>query len=133
MPRSLLPPWFYWSLLVWFVSFPWIGFTLEPQWHRIDWVPFNGPADRIRDIAANVLLFVPFGYAVVRERPHARGVVLAAGLAVAVSLSAEATQLFSTKRFPSATDVTAALLGTTAGGLATVYLRSSAKPATWTD
>lgn len=123
----------FWLLLVWFVSFPWIGFTPEPQWHRVHVVPFADPADRIRDMVANVFLFLPFGFIVTRKRPHVRGLLRAVLLALAVSVSAEATQLFSTRRHPSATDVTAAVLGTLAGGLTTLSLRSSSKPRTWTD
>ena len=46
----------------------------------------------------------------------------AVGIAAVVSVIAEATQLFSTSRFPSATDVTAALGGTAFGALASSLL-----------
>ncbi len=68
------------------------------------------PADRPRDLVANLLLFFPFGYSLAGSRRRG-GLVCAAVLAALVSVSAEATQLFSTDRYPSATDVLAAILG----------------------
>lgn len=105
------PLWVWWIALAWLISLPWRGFTLEPQWSRVHPIPFTDPADRPRDFVLNVLFFVPFGYSFGRTR---RGsvVVLVAAL---VSLSAEATQLFGTVRYPSATDVTAAILGALLG------------------
>jgi glycopeptide antibiotics resistance protein len=122
-----------WLLIVWVVSFPWIGFTPVPQWHRIHWLPFTDPADRFRDFFSNILLFFPFGYLVARRRAGRRGVLIALGMSLAISVSAEAMQLFSTLRHPSATDITAAILGTLAGGATTLYLHAPSKPETWTD
>ena len=131
--RRLFSWWVFWVLIVWFVSFPWIGFTFEPQWHRIHSVPLSDPADKFRDIAANILLFLPFGFAVTRRRAAVTGLLLTVGLAVIVSVSAEAMQLFSTKRYPSATDVVAGVLGAVAGSLTTLAFRASSKPETWID
>jgi glycopeptide antibiotics resistance protein len=105
--------WAWWIVLVWAISFPWTGFTPSPQWSRVHAIPFTDPADRPRDMLANVVLFVPFGYSFARGRRW-WAVVLAAAV---VSVSAEATQLFGTERYPSATDVTAALVGAAAGAL----------------
>jgi glycopeptide antibiotics resistance protein len=108
-----VPLWVWWIALTWLISLPWRGFTLEPQWSRVHWIPFTDPADRPRDFVLNVLFFVPFGYSFGRTRRwHA--VALIAAL---VSLSAEATQLFGTVRYPSATDVTAAVIGAVLGAL----------------
>jgi len=131
--RRLVRWWVFWGLVVWFVSFPWIGLTLEPQWHRIHWMPFGDPADKFRDIAANILLFLPLGFSVTRRRTPVTGLLVAAGLAAGVSVSAEAMQLFSTKRYPSATDVLAGIFGAVAGGMTTTVLRMPSKPETWTD
>ncbi|CAN5869573.1 hypothetical protein BH24ACI5_BH24ACI5_21100 [soil metagenome] len=133
MPRAFQRLWLLWIPLVWFISFPWIGFTFEPQWDRVNLIPLTDPGDRPRDIAANLLLFVPFGFSVGRRRTPARALARAAGLAAVVSISAEAMQLFSTARYPSATDVAAAILGSLAGAVSTIYLRPSSRPATWTD
>ena len=77
-------------------------------------IPFTDPADRPRDFVANILLFVPFGWLYGR-----RGSLLGAvAIAAVLSVAAEATQLFSTTRFPSATDITAALAGAALGAAA---------------
>ena len=107
--------WVWWIAVVWLISSPWVGFTGHPQWHRVHPVPFSDPADKVRDIAANMLLFVPFGYSAAGRRGSASGFLFAIGAAAAVSLSAEASQLFSTARYPSATDVCAALVGAAIG------------------
>jgi VanZ family protein len=113
--RRFPPLWLYWIPVVWIVSSPWVGFTPQPQWKRVHLVPFSDPADKLTDIVGNVLLFVPFGYSVAGRRPALRSMVFAATAAAAVSVFAEASQLFSTERYPSATDVTAAMTGATAG------------------
>ena len=107
-----IPLWVWWIALTWL---PWAGFTLVPQWSRVHWIPFTDPADRPRDFVLNVLFFVPFGYSFARRRRWPLALLAAA----VVSLSAEATQLFGTVRYPSATDVAAAVAGAAIGaGLA---------------
>lgn len=76
-------------------------------------IPFGDPADRPRDIIANVALFVPFGYSYARRGQWWKAIAAAA----LVSVTAEATQLFSTDRFPSATDVTAGAIGAALGAI----------------
>lgn len=129
MPRPFRRLWLLWIPLVWLLSFPWIGFTLEPQWHRVHFVPLTDPGDKPRDMIANVLLFVPFGYSVARRRKPLEALRRAAALAAVVSISAEAMQLFSTERYPSATDVSAAILGSLAGALPSLYVRFRPGPA----
>lgn len=110
-----IPLWVWWIALTWLISLPWAGFTLVPQWSRVHWIPFTDPADRPRDFVLNVLFFVPFGYSFARRRRWPLALLAAA----VVSLSAEATQLFGTVRYPSATDVAAAVAGAAIGaGLA---------------
>ena len=125
--------WCMWFVVVCFVSLPWIGFTPYPRWERVQWVPFTDPADRPRDFVLNALVFLPFGYAVARRREPRAALALAVIMAATISISAEATQLFSTRRFPSASDVTASVIGALAGAISTVWLTSSSKPETWTD
>jgi len=105
-------------LVVWAISFPWSGRTSRPQWNRVHSVPFTDPADRPRDVVANIILFVPFGFSYGRRGAWWKAV----GIAAVVSVIAETTQLFSTWRFPSATDVTAAIGGTAFGALASSVL-----------
>ena len=109
------PLWVWWIPVVWAISSPWVGFTRTPQWHRVHLVPLADPADNVGDVAANVLLFVPFGYSAAGRRHSRSGVLFALGAATLVSLSAEASQLFSTERYPSATDVAAAVVGSALG------------------
>jgi glycopeptide antibiotics resistance protein len=108
-----IPLWVWWIPVVLIASFP-LGLTATPQWDRIHLVPLTDPADKVEDLAANILLFVPFGYSFARDRGLA-WLPLAAGL---VSAAAELSQLFSTVRYPSGTDVSYAVLGALAGGLA---------------
>jgi glycopeptide antibiotics resistance protein len=113
-----IPLWVWWIPVVLIASFP-LGLTATPQWDRIHLVPFSDPADKVEDLAANILLFVPFGYSFARDR----GLVwlpLAAGL---VSAFAELSQLFSTVRYPSGTDVFYAVVGALAGGFGSLVLR----------
>jgi glycopeptide antibiotics resistance protein len=112
---SALPLWFWWIALVWAISFPWGGLTARPHWNRVHWIPFADPADKPRDVVANIMLFLPFGYSFAGRRAGPYRVALAVLVAGAVSFSAEAIQLFSRSRFPSATDVSSALAGTAAG------------------
>ena len=115
------------------LSFPWIGFTLDPQWERVHLVPLTGPGDKPRDMIANFILFVPFGYSVARRRLLLPGLARAAGLAAVVSFSAEAMQVFSTERYPSGTDLSVAILGALAGAGATFYSRRQSKGRPWTN
>lgn len=110
-----VPLWCWWVAVVWVVSLPWVGFTPEAQWSRVHAIPFTDPADRPRDLLANIMLFLPFGYSFAADRARPIGILRAVLAATVVSLSAEATQLFSTQRFPSATDVIAAMAGASAG------------------
>lgn len=131
-PRRV-PWWCWWILLVWAVSFPWAGFTPVPQWNRVHWIPFTDPADKLRDIAANIALFVPFGYSLggsLTRTARSRSLVLAAVLVVsaAVSISAEATQLFSVLRYPSATDATSAIVGGVAAAWWRLHTEKSDSP-----
>jgi glycopeptide antibiotics resistance protein len=109
------PLWCWWIPVVLLLSFPWAGFTAESQWSRLHWIPFTDPADRPRDLLANIALFVPFGYSYVRHRAGRFRILEALLVATVVSVSAEATQLFSTLRYPSGTDVIAAIAGAMAG------------------
>jgi glycopeptide antibiotics resistance protein len=119
------PLWCWWIAVVWLVSFPWLGRATAPQWHRVHWVPFADPADKITDVLANVALFVPFGYSLAR-RGRQTSLLRLCVIAALVSASGEVLQLYSTDRFPSATDVTSAVLGAVAGR--TLRLRHNLQP-----
>jgi glycopeptide antibiotics resistance protein len=129
VPRRLrrLPLWVWWIPVVWLASFP-VGPTRVPQWHRVHAVPFSDPADKVEDLAINLLLFVPFGYSFVRG---SRRIGLLAGAAAVTSASAEAMQLFSTVRYPSGTDVVYAVAGAMVGAAIQGMIRrySAGRPA----
>jgi glycopeptide antibiotics resistance protein len=108
-----IPLWAWWIPVVWLASFP-LGLTATPQWDRVHLVPFSDPADKLSDLAINLLLFVPFGYSFARRPNGLAWLPVAAGL---VSISAELPQLFSTIRYPSGTDVVYAMVGALGGGL----------------
>jgi len=116
-----IPLWVWWIPVVLIASFP-LGLTPVPQWERVHLLPFTDPADKVKDFAVNILLFVPFGYSFARNRGLA-WLPLAAGV---VSIVAELSQLFSTVRYPSGTDVAYAVIGAVVGGLVATLNRSSA-------
>lgn len=115
MRAGRVPFWCWWILLVFLLSAPWIGFTPDAQWDRLNLVPFADPKDKPRDLILNIGLFVPFGFSFL-SNSRRRRLLATAGAAVLVSVCAEAPQLFSTLRHPSTTDVLAAVLGSLAGG-----------------
>lgn len=110
--------WKWWILVVAVVSGPWYGVTSKPQWDRVTWVPFLGKEDKPSDMAANLLLFVPFGWSYIAGRPSWRGLASAICAGAVVSFSAEAPQLFFLGRDPSATDVFMGAVGTVVGAAA---------------
>jgi glycopeptide antibiotics resistance protein len=111
--------WMWWIFVVVVVSGPWYGVVREPQWGRVTWLPFHGFEDKPRDVAANFLLFLPFGWSFAMSRPRTpRTVVAALAWSAAVSLAVEIPQLFYRLRDPSATDVFMAMCGSGAASLA---------------
>ncbi len=109
--------WQWWVIVVLAVSGPWYGLLREPQWSRVTWVPFRGAEDKPRDMAANFLLYVPFGLSFAGDT-RSRNVAAAALAGLAVSLPIESAQLFFRLRDPSATDVLMAVCGSAAGAIA---------------
>ena len=107
--------WIWWIAVVFVASGPWYGIVKRPQWDRVTWIPFPGFEDKPRDVAVNVLLWMPFGWSFAAGRPGSKRIAQALAVAAAVSLTAETSQLFARLRDPSATDVTMALVGTAAG------------------
>ena len=90
-------------------AFPWGDLQDHTHWSKIGWVPFVSPPIRLRDMALNTLLCAPIGG--FAGRLFRRPLVMAFGLSLALSLTAEWTQVYSHTRFPSATDVTCNVVG----------------------
>lgn len=101
-----------------------LGATIPPvhelknhtHWVKVTWVPFAERHLVARDLALNVLLFVPFGLAGPwRRAPWARRLVVAAVAGAVLSLGVELVQVFSHARLPTATDVVTNALGSVTG------------------
>jgi VanZ family protein len=105
-------------------------FTASPQQvsehfrYSLDYWPFGGQENTsLSDVLSNILLYVPAGLMIsttvaVRRRGGSwRGLLLAAGICLAVSATVETLQAFSLTRVCSAQDVLMNTLGGSAGGL----------------
>lgn len=104
-----------WVGVILLVVTPWAGFRDHSHWERVQWVPFVTPPIRIRDIVANTLFYVPFGFLYVRRfRSRAWRAVLAA---LVLSLLTELAQVYSHGRFPSSTDIVSNTLGACCGAV----------------
>lgn len=114
-----MPLWVWWVPVVVGLSLPVFGFTRHPQWGRVHLVPFTDPEDKPRDELVNIGMYVPFGYLYARGRRMPRAMLGVVLWAVVVSVGAEATQLFSIERNPSATDVSMGVAGAALGALLT--------------
>jgi glycopeptide antibiotics resistance protein len=97
--------------LIVLVVCPWGDFQGHTHWAKVGWIPFVSPPVRLRDIVANLLLFMPFGAAVALNVPRSRAVAIALLSGATISFIGEATQLYSHARFPSATDVVTNTVG----------------------
>lgn len=88
----------------------------HPHWDRVTWIPFADGRHAPWQLPANVLLFLPFGYAGARALGCTRGrLILVLSLGAVLTLSVETIQLFSHGRFPSVTDLGANLVGAALG------------------
>lgn len=77
------------------------------------------------DIARNIALYVPFGIfgMVTLRRVDRRGVLRVTAIAVLFSFLVEALQLYTADRVASVTDIASAAVGTSVGGMLTMWLR----------
>ena len=102
--------------LIALIVLPWGDFQGHTHWSNVGWIPFVSQPVRLRDIVANVLLFMPFGAATALNARRSPLMVTTLGGAT-LSLLAEAAQLYSHTRFPSATDVVTNTVGAAAAAL----------------
>jgi len=102
--------------LIALIVLPWGDFQDHTHWSKVGWIPFVSKPVRLRDIVANVLLFMPFGAAAALSARRAPLMAGALGGAT-LSLLSETAQLYSHTRFPSATDVIANTVGAAAAAL----------------
>lgn len=103
------------------------AFQAHAHWERVTWMPLADPASKPWELLANILLFVPFGYAGARLLgSDRRAAVIVSVLGGALSVAVEGAQVFAHGHYPSATDVVMNLTGAVAGGV--LARRSARRP-----
>jgi glycopeptide antibiotics resistance protein len=103
------------AVIVNVTMWPWSTFVGHSHWRLVEWVPFSHGV-RPLDIIANLVLFVPFGWALAvgRARRAMPLIVLAGAL---LSMSIELLQVYCHGHFPTSTDVLTNTCGTWLGVL----------------
>jgi len=100
---------------------PWSNLVGHSHWDQVQWVPFYGHRLDWFDIAANVALFVPFGYFAGRYLSALfckQRTIWVLVSATVLSTAVELIQIYSHSRFPSTTDICCNVFGAALG----VYL-----------
>ena len=113
------------ALAVWcvfwaWIAVPWRSFRPLPSFRHVELIPFT--TGSARSHVLNVLVFVPLGILTARLGWRPRSVVL---VAAGVSGTTEILQLFSTRRFPSTTDVILNVVGAIIGLLVVLLVAHS--------
>ena len=103
-----------WSMVIVAATVPWTSFVGHTHWQKVQWIPFRSPPVRVSDIVGNTLLYLPFGYTLLRPTRRLR-IWHALVLAGALSISLEWSQLYSHSRFPSVQDVLCNTCGAAVG------------------
>ena len=99
-----------WGVLWVYVAIPWRSFRPSPSLQRVEWVPFAIGSPRTQIL--NFLVFVPLGLIGTRLGWSPRTVAL---VGAGTSALTELLQLFSTRRYPSVTDLILNIAGTLTG------------------
>ena len=109
-------------LIVWLVLFvllflPWGDLQDHTHWFKVAWIPFVSRPVKPLDVIGNIVAFVPLGVllTVALGRGSRWDWPLGLGSALLLAFGAEATQLYSHLRFPSATDLAANVAGAALG------------------
>jgi glycopeptide antibiotics resistance protein len=101
-----------WVGLILLAVTPWYGVQDHGHWERVEWMPFQTSPLRLRDIIANTLFYIPFGFLCLRAlNVRARSVMRVVAAACLLSLMTEFSQVYSHGRFPSSTDLVCNTLG----------------------
>ena len=90
----------FWYAAWCYVAVPWRSFRPRPSFRNVELLPFA--IGSLRGQLLNVLLFVPLGVIGIRLGWSPKTVAL---IGIATSVLTELLQLFSTRRYPSTTDV----------------------------
>jgi len=115
--RHTFPAWLWfaaWSALIVAATVPGKDFVGHTHWQKVQWIPFRSPPVKGFDVAANVLLYLPLGYTLLRALPRPR-IWYAVAFASLLSVALEWSQLYSHWRFPSAQDVVCNVFGAWVG------------------
>ena len=115
-----------WLLVVLAIVTPWRSFQNHTHWDSVQWIPFVSPPIRARDIVGNVALYVPFGLFYIQR--FGGSAFVCVGLAFLLSLTTEASQLYSHSRFPSVQDVLTNTIGAALGVVAARYVERLTPP-----
>jgi glycopeptide antibiotics resistance protein len=109
-------------LIVWLALFvllflPWGDFQDHTHWFKVAWIPFGSRPVKPLDVIGNIVAFVPFGVLLTLALGTDSTWHWPLGLVAALLLAfgAEAAQLYSHTRFPSATDLAANVAGAALG------------------
>src|SRR5262245_50169544 len=105
-------------------SLPWMSATSTPHWDRVR-PPYVHAYSRIHlDHVLNVLFYIPAApLAAALKWPISAGLAVA----VAMSLTAEGSQVFSEDRAPTGNDVVANIAGAAVGALGVSFFRGRTK------
>jgi VanZ family protein len=115
--RLLMAAWlFTWAAF----SLPWTSASSIPHWDRVALPRFRATSRVRPDHLLNVLFYVPFAPLGAALGQSLRACTLAGG---ALSLTAEAAQLFSSERAPDGNDLIANIAGTTIGTFTVMLYR----------
>lgn len=107
-------------LVLLLTTWPVHPFVGHAHWHMVEWVPFSRVVS-VRDLVANVALFMPLGLAVAWSARRARRAT-AVIVGLALSLFAEVYQVYCHDAFPTVTDLLANTLGAWLGAAWAVAL-----------
>ena len=103
------------------VGFPWRSLTAQPSFEHVRLIPFEDR--RIVTQVLNVVAFVPWGVAATGLGWSVTRAIASGG---AISLATEASQVFSTRRYPTTNDVLLNTLGAAIGAALTRRVRRRA-------
>jgi glycopeptide antibiotics resistance protein len=106
---------------------PLSNFVGHSHWEYVKWFPTYDNLFSWRyifDMAANTILFIPFGYSLARSigNPPARGIRIAVGSAALLSSSIEFYQVYCHNRHPSPLDILTNTLGSLIGATVAVLI-----------
>lgn len=106
---------------------PLSNFVGHSHWEYITWVPTLDDLrswKHIFDLAANTILFIPYGYFLARSvgSSPARGSGIAIGSATLLSSGIEFYQVYCHNRHPSPLDIATNTLGSLIGAIAAVLI-----------